>query len=118
MKQWSNTLDVDDLRIPLSIEALVNYAPIEDYREVNFSIPGKGPHRAVFWLLPDRNSDNPYAVMPKTEWSVPVRWDDNTMLFVPSMDDHAILAAMYYIFRNKLEASAFENLGDTSRTNS
>ena len=84
MKQWSITLEVDDLRIPLSIEAPVNYAPIEDYREVNFSIPGKGPYLAVFWLLPDRNSDNPYTVMRKTEWGVPVRWDDNTMLFLRS----------------------------------
>ena len=67
---------------------------------------------------PEQLPDNPYAVRPKTDWGVPVRWDDNTMLFVPSMDDHAILAAMSYIFRNKMEASAFEDLEDISRTNS
>ncbi len=109
MKQWSLTLALGDVQIPLTVKAPTNLAPIEEYREVNFLIPGKGRHRAVFFLLPDRNSINTYAVMPTNEWNVPVRWDDNTMLFVPSLDDNSILSAINYIFKNGMEASAFEN---------
>lgn len=117
MKQWSLTLELSDVQIPLTVEAPTNFAPIEEYREVNFLIPGKGRHRAVFFLLPDRSSKDPYAVMPTKEWNVPVRWDDNTMLFVPSLDDNSILSAMKYIFQNGMEASAFENDEDITAAN-
>lgn len=117
MKQWSLLLDLGDVQIPLTIEAPTNAAPIEAYREVNFVIPGKGRHRALFFLLPDRNSMDPYAVMPTKEWNVPVRWDDNTMLFVPSLDDNSVLLAMKFIFQNGLETSAFENEEDITSAN-
>jgi hypothetical protein len=117
MKQWSLTLELSDVQIPLTVEAPTNLAPIEEYREVNFLIPGKGRHRAVFFLLPDRSSMDSYAVMPTKEWNVPVRWDDNAMLFVPSLDDNSILSAMKYIFQNGMEASAFENDEDTTAAN-
>ena len=117
MKQWSLSLKLGDVQIPLTVEAPTNLTPIEEYREVNFVIPGKGRHRAVFFLLPDRKSMDPYAVMPTKEWNVPVRWDDNTMLFVPSLDDDSVLSAMKYIFQNGLETSAFENEEDITAGN-
>ena len=117
MKQWLLTLELGDVQIPLSVQASTNLAPIEEYREVNFVIPGKGRHRAVFFMLPDRNSMDPYSVMPTKEWNVPVRWDDNTMLFVPTLDDNSILSAMKYIFRNGMELSAFENEEGISAAN-
>ncbi len=52
--------------------------------------------------------------MPVSEWDVPVRWDDNTMLFVPTLGDESILAAMSYILTSGLEDEAFEN-GDDVR---
>jgi hypothetical protein len=55
--------------------------------------------------------------MPTKEWNVPVRWDHNAMLFVPSLDDNSILSAMKYIFQNGMEASAFENDEDTTAAN-
>ena len=117
MKQWLLTLELGDVQIPLSVQASTNLAPIEEYREVNFVIPGKGRHRAVFFMLPDRNSMDPYSVMPTKEWNVPARWDDNTMLFVPTLDDNSILSAMKYIFRNGMELSACENEEGISAAN-
>ena len=38
--------------------------PVEDYREVHITVPGKGRYRAVLWSLPDKESDAPLAVMP------------------------------------------------------
>lgn len=86
--------------------------PIDDYREVHFELPTKGRCMAVFFLLPDKSSSDPYSVKPLHEWDVPVRWDDPTMLYVPELHDQAILAAFKYIFENELEATAFEYLDE------
>lgn len=117
MKHWSLSLELGDVQIPLTVGAPIDLSPIEDYRDVNFVIPTKGRHRAVFFLLPDKSSMDPYSVMPTREWNVPVRWDDNSMLFVPSLDDNSILSAMKYIFQNGMESSAFENEEDIAAAN-
>lgn len=109
MKGRHLTLDVGESEIQLCVDSPVALDPIDDYREVNFELPGKGRHRAVFFLLPDKSSDDPYATTPVREWHVPVRWDDNTMLFVPTLGDESILAAMKYILTNGLEDEAFED---------
>lgn len=99
-------------RITLLISSPSGLDPIDDYREVNFELPGRGRHRAVFFHLPDKNSKNPYAIKPNDEWDVPVRWDDRTMLFVPELHDESILAAMRYIIDNGFVDVAFENEDD------
>lgn len=83
--------------------------PVEACCEVQLTIPEKGRYRAVLFLLPDKNSTDPFAVMPVDEWTVPARWDDNTMLFVPSFDANHIRAAFAYILENRLEDDAFEH---------
>ncbi|MCU0713329.1 MAG: hypothetical protein MUC43_14815 [Pirellula sp.] len=100
------------LQITLLVQSPTGLDPIDDYREVNFEIPGRGRYRAVFFLLPDGNSDDPYAIKPINEWDVPVRWDDPTMLFVPTLNDDSILAAMRYIIDNGLESDACESDDD------
>lgn len=99
-------------QIQLSVKSPTGLDPIDDYREVNFELPTRGRHRAVFFLLPDQGSDDPYAIKPIHEWDVPVRWDDPTMLYVPSLSNESILAAIRYIIDNGLEADAFENEED------
>jgi hypothetical protein len=106
------TLDLGDSQMTLFVDSAVGLEPIDDYREVNFELIGKGRHRAVFFLLPDKKSDDPYATIPDSEWDIPVRWDDNTMLFVPTLDDESILAAMKYVLTKGLEGEAFENEND------
>ena len=99
-------------RITLYVNSPLGVDPIDDYREVNFELPGRGRYRAVFFLLPDKNSDDPYAIKPRDEWDVPVRWDDPTMLYVPALDDNSVLAAMRYIIDNDQQDDAFENEDD------
>lgn len=106
------TLRVEDIAIELVVDAPKGVDPIDDYREVCFEIPGKGRYRAVFFLLPDKNSDDPYKTMPIKEWLIPVRWDDPTMLYVPTLDDDSILAALSHILENGLEDDALENEDD------
>jgi hypothetical protein len=108
MKTWSLTLEFNGQLIPLSIESPLGGNPIDDYREVNFVLADGDKRRAVFFLLPNATSDDPYSVMSHDKWTVPVRWDDNTMLFVPSLSDENILAAIKYILNNGLEDEAFE----------
>ncbi len=84
-------------------------SPTEDSREVHVVIGDSGCWRAVLFLLPDKNSDDPDVAMNADEWSAPARWDDPTMLFVPSFDNESILAAFEYVLDNMLEASAFEH---------
>ena len=107
-------------QLTLFVDSPANLEPIEDYREVNFELPGQGRQRAVFFLLPDKNSDDPYATKPTKEWDVPVRWDDPTMLFIPTLNDESILAAISYILDKGLADEAFEKddgirLDDTVR---
>lgn len=96
-------------RITLFVNSLSGPETIEDCREVKFELPGGGRRRAVFFLSPDKNSNDPYSIKPSDEWDVPVRWDDPTMLFVPTLSDEAVLTAMRYIIDNGLEDEAFEN---------
>jgi len=86
--------------------------PIDDYREVQVTIPDKGRYRAVLFHLPDKESDDPFDVMPLDQWTVPTRWDDNTMLFVPSFNPAHILAAFAHVLDNHLEDEAFEHEND------
>lgn len=90
----------------------VEVGPIDDYREVQFEHPRLGWCRAVFFLLPDKNSDVRHAIqpMPIDAWRVPVRWDDPTMLFVPGLDDRFLLEAMQYLMENRFEKEVFEPL--------
>ena len=104
-------------RSPESLELLVSgpeiqLDPLEDYRELNFEIPKLGRCRAVFFLLPDKNSLDVNVIRPlhRDQWNVPVKWDDPTMLYVPSLDDHSLLDAMNYIFDNSLEREVFERV--------
>ncbi len=106
MKQWFLMLDVDDLRIRLSVEAPTIPEHIDKYREVCFSLHGKRC-RAVFWAAPESNLNVPDTAMPGTEWNVPLIRKATSGLTVRSLDDDSILAAMSYIFRNGMEASAF-----------
>ena len=99
-------------RILLTITQPNLAQPLDDYREVNFDLPNQGKTRAVFFLLPDNTSDDPFQPKPTEDWEVPVRWDDNTMLFVPSLDDSTILAAMAHIIENGHADDAFENLSN------
>ncbi len=112
MKQWFLILEVDDLRIRLSVEAPTSPERRDIYREVYFSLHGKGRYRARFWAVVDSKLKDPDASMPTSEWNVPVRWTDNRGLTVQSVDDNSILVAMSYIIRNGLEASAFHS-GDS-----
>lgn len=105
-------LELGDAHIPLHVDSPAGLDPMDDYREVTFGLPGKGRRRAVFFLLPDTKSHDPHAAKPVDEWDAPVRWDDNTMLFVPSLSDDSILAAMRYILGNGLEDEAFEDEDD------
>ena len=86
--------------------------PLDDYREVAFELPNQGKHRAVFFLLPNKDSDDPCESKTAADWDVPVRWDDNTMLFVPSLDDSAITSAMKHIIDNGHSSDAFESEHD------
>ena len=86
--------------------------PVDDCREIHVSIPDAGRFRAVLFLLPDKESDDPNAIMPVDQWTVPARWDDNTMLYVPSFDEKHILSAFAYVLDNQLEADAFEHEND------
>lgn len=99
-------------QIELVVSSPIGVEPIDDYRDVRFEIPGGGRRRAVFMLLPDRNSDDPFATAPADAWDVPVRWDDKTMLFIPALDDAAIVAAVLYILANGMEDAAFEDETD------
>lgn len=105
-------LDLGDSQVSLFVVLPVGLSGVDDYREVNFELPGKGRHRAMFFLLPDRNSDDPNAVKPVSKWNVPVQWDDPTMLYIPTLGDDSILTAMKHIFDNGLEGEAFENEDD------
>lgn len=105
-------LTTENHQITLFISAPSGVHPIDDYREVNFELSGRGRHRAVFFQLPDKNSEDPYAIKPIDEWNVPVRWDDRTMLYVPGLHDESILAAMRYIIDNGFVDDAFENEDD------
>lgn len=116
MNQHQLQLVVGGHEIALSINSPSGLAPIEDYREVNFVLPGQGRRRAVFFLLPDKNSSDPFATKPEHEWHVPVRWDDPTMLFIPDLSDRSILAAIKHIIDHKLEDEAFENEDDIERS--
>ena len=88
---------------------------MEDYREVKFELPGPGRHRAIFFLRPDKNLDEPDATKPSNERNIPVRWDDPTMLFIPTLNDESIFAALCYILDNHLADEAFENEDDIRR---
>ncbi len=111
MKQWFLILEVDDFRIRLSVEAPTIPERRDEYREIYFSLKGKR-RRAVFWVVPDSNLNDPHTAMPAMEWNAQVMWKDNSGLPVRSVDDDSILAAMSYIFRNGMEASAFRE-GDS-----
>ena len=112
MKNWTIDFAFADQSIPLSVQAPNAVQAIDDYRQVDFELLGRGKHRAVFFLLPDQNSDDPFATKPSSEWKNPVRWDDNTMLFIPTLEDRSIIAAMMYILEKGLEIDAFENEDD------
>lgn len=105
-------LTTDENNIKLFIDSPSHLDPIDDYREVNFEFPGRGRFRVFFYLLPDKKSDDPFATKPSGEWDVPVLWDDPTMLYVPTLNDNSILAAMRYIIDNDRVDEAFENVDD------
>lgn len=86
--------------------------PIDDCREVRLTVPESGRYRAVLFLLPDTESDDTNAAMPIANWTVPARWDDNTMLYVPSFEPNHILAAFAHVLDNNLENEAFEHEND------
>ena len=50
--------------------------------------------------------------MPVEQWTAPARWDDNTMLYVPSFDEKHILAAFAHVLDHQLENEAFEHEDD------
>ena len=62
----------------------------------------------MFFLLPDKHSNDPYAVRREREWAVPVRWDDPTMLSVPTFSGESILAVITFVLNHNLEVRAFE----------
>ena len=108
MNNRKRMLEAGGEKIVLSVSTPSGLDPIDDYREVTFGLQDGSQRRAMFFLLPDKNSNDPYAVKPEGEWTVPVCWDDPTMLYVPTLKDESILAAITYILNQKLEASAFE----------
>ncbi len=104
--------------IPLSVAEPGLTQPLDDFRQVVFNLPNSGKHRAVFFLLPNENSDDPFEPKPATDWAEPVLWDDNTMLYVPSLDDSAILSALRYIIDNGHVGDAFETEDDIGQDQS
>lgn len=116
MKHWTVTLVLNDQQIVLGVSAPREAKPLDDFREVNFVLPNKGLRRAVFFLLPDPHSDSRQADVPTVVWPVPVRWDDKTMLYVPTLEDQSLLSALSYILLHDLDDETLENDQDISRT--
>lgn len=110
--QMYKTLEFECVRgkFELCVHPAPGLPPIDDYREVHLDIPGKGRYRAVLFLLPDTASDDSFAVLPIERWNVPAKWDDNTMLFVPSLDDRYVIDAFRFVLDENHEDSALEEI--------
>jgi hypothetical protein len=115
MKRWTLPFDYSGQRILLNISAPDRVALIDDYREVTFSTGDGEKRRAVFLLLPNKASNDPYEVKPLHEWTVPVQCDDPAMLYLPALDDEYVISALTYIFENGLEDKVLEDEDDISQ---
>lgn len=111
MKQWFLMLDVDDRRMRLSVETPPIPRYIDRYREVYFSLHGRR-YCALFCAAPEPSPNDSDTAKTETEWTVPEIGKDTRVLTIQSLHDDSILAAMSYIIRNGMEASAFRE-GDS-----